>query len=391
MNWLSPLGADPNLIVAELNRINPNVKPTVAQGQQVMDAVVFHPETSQRRALILAPGHTRRKRLSPGEREPLTGKLLDLYRNDPDSGIHGAVEWTLRKWGRHEKVKELDAELMKLKDRGDRRWFVNSQGQTYSVIEGPVEFRMGSPPNETDRDFDEIPHQRIIPRRFAIATQEVTVEQYQGFVKENPADELANNDKYSPDPKGPMNGVSWYHAAAYCNWMSRKENLPECYEPNERGQYAAGMRIKPDTLRLDGYRLPTEVEWEYGCRAGAGTSRYYGSNVDLMGRYAWHSVTSPDRTQACGSLLPNDLGLFDMLGNIYEWCQDKENDSKQGKKNIGSDILTMSDSISEQYSRLLRGSSFHGLQAYVRSAFRISHAPSNRNSIYGFRPARTCH
>ena len=70
--------------------------------------------------------------MSPGEREPLIGKLLDLYRNDPDSGIHGAAEWTLRQWGQQEKLKEMDAELMKVKDRGEHRWYVNGQGQTFA-------------------------------------------------------------------------------------------------------------------------------------------------------------------------------------------------------------------------------------------------------------------
>ena len=141
----------PKPLAAELDRIDPNAKPTPAQGQQLMDAILFHPETSQRRALILALGTYGTEGLSPGEREPLIDKLLDLYRNDPDSGIHGAAEWTLRQWKQQEKLKELDAELMKLKDRGDRRWFVNSQGQTFAVIEGPVEFRMGSPPTDTER------------------------------------------------------------------------------------------------------------------------------------------------------------------------------------------------------------------------------------------------
>ena len=158
-----------------------------------MDAILFHPETSMRRALILALGTYGREGLSSGEREPLIGKLLDLYRNDPDAGIHGAAAWTLRQWGQQAKLKELDAELSKLKDRGNRRWFVNSQGQTFAVIEGPVEFRMGSPPTETERLSSEILHRRIIPRRFAIATQEVTVEQYQKFVKENPVDDHAIN------------------------------------------------------------------------------------------------------------------------------------------------------------------------------------------------------
>ena len=147
----NPLGADPKILAAELDRLPATAKPTPAQGQQFMDAILFHPETSMRRALILALGTYGTEGLSPGEREPLTGKLLDLYRNDPDSGIHGAAEWTLRQWKQQEKLKELDAELMKLKDRGDRRWFVNSQGQTFAVIEGPVEFRMGSPPTEPER------------------------------------------------------------------------------------------------------------------------------------------------------------------------------------------------------------------------------------------------
>ena len=275
VNWLRPLGADPRTIAAELERLPATAQPTPAEGKQLMDAILFHPETSMRRALILALGTYGTEGLSSGEREPLIGKLLDLYRNDPDAGIHGAAAWTLRQWGQQERLKEVDPR-MQGKDRGDRRWYVNSQGQTFAVIEGPVEFRMGSPPTEPERFAEEIPHRRIIPRRFAIAAKEVTVEQYQEFVKENPGGDHASNDRYSPDPKGPMNGVSWYHAAAYCNWLSRKENLPECYEPNEQGQYAEGMRIHADALQRTGYRLPTEAEWEYGCRAGAGTSRYYG-------------------------------------------------------------------------------------------------------------------
>ena len=89
VNWLNPLGADPKLIAAELDRIDPNAKPTPAPGQQMMDAILFHPETSMRRALILALGTYGTEGLSPGEREPLIGKLLDLYRNDPDAAFTG--------------------------------------------------------------------------------------------------------------------------------------------------------------------------------------------------------------------------------------------------------------------------------------------------------------
>ncbi len=121
VNWLNPLGVDPKLIAAELDRIDPSAKPTPDQGQQKMDAILFHPETSQRRALIQALGTYGRKGLSPGEREPLVGKMLDLYLNDPDAGIHGAAEWTLRQWGQQDKLKEVDAQLMKITDWGERQ------------------------------------------------------------------------------------------------------------------------------------------------------------------------------------------------------------------------------------------------------------------------------
>jgi formylglycine-generating enzyme required for sulfatase activity len=351
-----------------------------------MDAVLFHPETSIRRALILALGTYGAERLSPGEREPLIGKLLDLYRNDPDAGIHGAATWALREWGQQEKLQAADAELVKAKDRGDRRWFVNSQGQTFNLIEGPVEFRMGSPRTEPDRSSGTFSedihiHHRIIARRFAIATQEVSVRQYQLFVKQHPWAYHAQNDIHSPDPDGPMNQVSWYDAAAYCNWLSWREGLPQCYEPNQGGKYADGMKLKPDALRLGGYRLPTEAEWEYAARAGAATSRYYGSSVVLLERYAWYYLTSGDHAQPCGRLLPNDFGLFDMLGNVWEWCHDYHLPNTKIAFNVG-DINSSSPGV-------LRGGTFSNLPAYVRSASRHMDRPEYHLTDFGFRPART--
>jgi formylglycine-generating enzyme required for sulfatase activity len=391
VNWLSPLGGDPKRIVAELDRIDPNAKRTPAQGQQKMDSVLFHPETSMRRALILALGIYGTEGLSTGEREPLTGKLLDLYRSDPDSGIHGAAEWTLRKWGQQEKLKQQDAELSKLKFFGDRRWFVNSQGQTFAVIEGPVEFLMGSPPTDQDRDVDEMPlHRRIIPRRFAISAKEVSVQQFQAFLDETPAIRPFYNTKFSPHLDGPRISVSWYEAAAYCNWLSRRERLPECYERNQSDQYAAGMKIKPDALRLGGYRLPTEAEWEYASRAGAETSRHYGASVDLLGRYAWYSVTSQNHAHPCGSLEPNDLGLFDMLGNTTEWCQNVFSKYPLHTNEYEINTRNIDNIVDETNPRLYRGGNFDDYQpANLRSACRDWGLPSGRYINVGFRPCRT--
>jgi eukaryotic-like serine/threonine-protein kinase len=319
----------------------------------------------------------------------LVGKLLDLYRNDPDAGIHGAAEWALRKWKQDARITNLDAELSKLKDRGDRRWYVNSQGQTFAMIEAPVEFNMGSPPSETDRNPNEILHRSIIPRRFSIAAREVTIREFRAFVKENPRGGYANPDRYSPDLDGPRNYVNWYQAAAYCNWLSRKENLPESYEPNERGEYNEGMRIKADALKLTGYRLPTEAEWEYTCRSGAATSRYFGSGIDLLVRYARYLQTSQDRAWPCGSLLPNDLGCSDMLGNVYEWCQDGLSPYRTGTASSFEDNITKLEPINAETPRLLRGGAFSYPHMDARSALRGWSKPSNGDHSFGLRLART--
>ena len=290
---------------------------------------------------------------------------------------------------------------MKRKEQNDRRWYVNSQGQTFAVIEGPVEFRMGSLPTDTERiGNNEPPRRMVVPRRLAIAASEVTVEQFQRFLKLASISidryQLSPSflSKFSPDSEGPWVGPDWYTAAHYCNWISEQEGLPKnqwCYLPNEAGAYAEGMTIPADVLERTGYRLPTEAEWEYACRAGALTSRYYGHSIALLDAYARYAANSNERAWMCGSLLPNDLGLFDMLGNVYEWCQDSTNASasRPSKKGITDDVIHIYEHVNEKNPRLLRGGSFLSVPAFVRSALRSWFAPAYRDTYLGFRPSRT--
>ena len=263
------------------------------------------------------------------------------------------------------------------------------------MIDGPVGFRMGSPAAEPGRTSgSEAPRQIIIPRRFAIATTEVTFGQFQRFLKDNDQynqETQAFLKKFTSAPDGPWISSDWYAATAYCNWLSKQERLPEddwCYRPNESGAFAEGMSIPADALDRTGYRLPTEAEWEYACRAGAVTSRHYGLSTEILDRYAWCNPAN-ERARPVGTLLPNDLGLFDMLGNVFEWCQDRDGTLLASSRGTYSDRIITTEGVNRQTNRILRGGMFASQAPEVRSASRVPDVPSLQTTYIGFRVART--
>jgi serine/threonine protein kinase/formylglycine-generating enzyme required for sulfatase activity len=375
---LGPLGADPQALCERLEE---------------------EPDVSIRLALLLSLGEFALDQLPTPQREPLLAMVLRWYREYPDPGLHGAAEWLLRmKWGQAVKLQEIDRELAKGQQwkleqikhemgqgSSQPQWYVNGQGQTLVVIPGPVEFLMGSPPNEAGRGENERLHRRRIPRTFAIATKPVTVEQFQRFHEETYL------RQYAPTAECPMPGITWYTAAEYCNWLSKQEGLPKqewCYEPNKDQKYAEGMRPAPGYLGRGGYRLPTEAEWEYACRAGAVTSRCYGESEELLEHYGWYVRNANGRSWPVGSLKPNDLGLFDLHGNLWGWCQDRYmpyETATGGKAIEPSEDRTP---LNNAESRVMRGGSFSH-PGSVPSAYRGRLMPSYRGYDIGFRPART--
>ncbi len=145
------------------------------------------------------------------------------------------------------------------------------------------------------------------------------------------------------------------------------------------------MKLLSTPDNRTGYRLPTDSEWEYSCRAGASTGYSFGEPWELLEKYGWYLKNSAGRTHSVGSLKPNDLGLFDLYGNVFEWCQDK--DIKPLTEVFNIDIA-INKSIASKDRVLLRGGTFNHPQASVRSAFHIWDAPSNHYIYYGFRPSK---
>jgi formylglycine-generating enzyme required for sulfatase activity len=148
------------------------------------------------------------------------------------------------------------------------------------------------------------------------------------------------------------------------------------------------MKAQPDHTRLVGYRIPTEAEWEYACRAGTVTSRYYGMSDSLLPHYAWFQANSQNRIHPSGQLKPNDWGLFDMLGNALEWCFDEKADSPVGK-NLVSDDYPSPQAIQDGDARILRGGRYWDLAESVRSPYREILKAIDANIPVGFRPVRT--
>jgi formylglycine-generating enzyme required for sulfatase activity len=171
-------------------------------------------------------------------------------------------------------------------------------------------FQMGS----TDGDADEQPvHTVHITRPFYMAKYAMTFEEYDRF-----CDDTIGRSRPDDGGRGrgnlPVINVTWYDAVAYCNWLSEKEGLTPCYS-------GKGKLTKCD-FSANGYRLPTEAEWEYAAHGGQNSQGYIYAGSDNPDDVAWYADNSDGQIHPVGQLQPNELGLHDMSGNLFEWCWD---------------------------------------------------------------------
>ena len=157
--------------------------------------------------------------------------------------------------------------------------------------------------------------------------------------------------------------------------------------PNAKEQYAAGMRIAEGFLNRRGYRLPTEAEWEFACRAGTTTAYFFGDNAVWLERYAVVQSGNALELSAVATRKPNDFGLFDMLGNAAEWCQDTYRPRSDGT--LAAWEQEWRQTVGDQSNRVIRGGAAGDSSENVRSATRASLQPAQVRGAVGFRVARS--
>jgi formylglycine-generating enzyme required for sulfatase activity len=335
---------------------------------------------------------------SNDERKLRSRLLPELFRMYQDrqqpAELHAALEWLLNRWQQQDRIEEILPQLALSGEIPDNvGWYVNGQQQTMVILQAES-FDMGSPAEEEGHDPDERQRTVQIHRRFAIGSHPVTKRQ---FLKAFPEFTAEDFDKTSPEDDCPVNSVTWFDAVRYCNWLSQQEGIPErewCFEPNSDGVFAAGMRLKPGYLSLSGYRLGTEAEWEFACRAGTTTARYYGDDPDLLDKYIWCSPNSSGRMWPVGTLKPNGFGLFDMLGNSWDWVLNRDlYETQEGllQNDVEDHQLEIVELGDDQkpITRVRKGASFNSAASSHRPANRAPRSPSQINNINSFRLVRT--
>ena len=273
--------------------------------------------------------------------------------------------------------------------------FTNSIGMKFRLIP-PGEFTMGMTkeeaealaalnPNDehwTRTMLSSSPANKVrLTQAYYLGTSEVTQEQYEKVVGVNPSHFSASGEgkelvKDEDTRQHPVERVSYIDAAEFCIHLSKQEQL--------KPVYFSGNNVVT-LLSGDGYRLPTEAEWEYACRAGTNTSWFTGERESSLLNVAWWGGNAGGRTHSVGQLKANPFGLYDVTGNVWEWCQDWYDPELYSKR--GQNITEEPQGPAEGSDRVLRGGSWVSDAARCRSALRLGLDPSLRTFDFGFRLA----
>jgi formylglycine-generating enzyme required for sulfatase activity len=311
----------------------------------------------------------------------LVTMLKKEWRENPHPGVHAGTDRLLRKLNiqlhKNDMIEVVPESGTGNKNSAMNSWRINNHGMALIRIASGQEFVSGSPENEQGRNENlEFQVARAIDYPFEIGAKEVGKSEFFGLIQE--AKYKYRKEWLATDDPS-INDVSFYDAARFCNELSNSEDISEdqwCYEIDPATSKAI---LKPDFIKLHGYRLPTEVEWEFACRAGTVSAYCFGNVQDHLSDYANYSWSRKDKMMPRGSYRPNFLGLFDMHGNVMEWAHGSVN-QREGKNVAGP--ISDTDGV-------LRGGPWHNGPAWCRSAARNEGVLTNKGFSTGFRVART--
>jgi formylglycine-generating enzyme required for sulfatase activity len=371
--------------------------------RRIEDRVMF--------GLLLALAEYPLEDLSDDERTPLIDQLAAWYRDDPSSAIHGACGWLLRQWGQQELVRGVDETPLDYSP--DREWFTLKITPSTSGIPGsgakvqaffmtfvvyPAgEYEIGSPEDELGREPGEGRRRVRIQTPFAVLDREITVAEYREFLDSLLAAHGASLPS-SKQPDYPMPSVRWYHCVRFCRWLTKQAGLSESDQPyadpasadgSERDlkdeaivdglSWVPAPKNWPVDVRKNGFRLPMTTEWEIACRAGMCSKYGFGQDTELLKFYGWYADNSGRQLNLPKTLRPKLQGLFDMHGNVWEWCHNY-----------------MSDSEDEDFTgpatgggRVNRGGSYNFGPQQCRSSDRDNCDPATSYNNLGFRVVLT--
>lgn len=317
--------------------------------ERLLESAAEPDSSAFRSGIILGIGSIPTDDLSPTDLRAAAQVLARWYRNMPDAGTHSAAGWALRRW--QWPLPELD-----LSANDARDWHVNSIGLTMVKVP-PSDGLPGTGQQRTANSSAP-----VLPG-FWLSDREISRRMFQMFIDDATCPESAKPANWpgadlarSPSSEHPVQKVSWIDAVLFCNWLSRQEHRTESYAwDGTAWQLVSGA---------GGYRLPAEAEWEPACRAGTTTEFVSGNEERFLASYA---VYQSNQTAPCGSKMPNPWGLFDVHGNVYEWCQDL---------------------IIEDGERALRSGAFDYSSFKARAAYRTANFSNYRSYTVGIRVAR---
>ena len=368
----------------------------------LLDCLSSARDTPARFGLILALGEYTWEELPSERKDGLTQQLQTWHQVEPHAGLHAASGWLLARWkqplplvGQGPLPQPQPATISGELSRPDPGWMVQRAGEDAwtMVIHHPRQITVGSPADEPDRNSTlEALTTLDFGHTWAIADREVTRGQYERYLRAT-GGQLLPIDPWTPTASHPMNAATWFEVVQYCRWLTIQAGFTEadqCYaDPTAAGieltKFAEGMEFPRDwkvDISKPGFRLPLEAEWEHACRAGTTTAYSFGNDARHMRHYGWFLTTSQKMTQVGGQLRPNLGGLFDIHGNVLEFCSDWLAEYPTAE---------LPDALKGQPGnvRVYRGGAWDNGESRGRSARRDGIRPIDRLADCGIRLVRT--